>query len=76
VFYQAMQIGQLETVGLDWRLADEYVDHLKQVTPEQIQQVARKYLVEDSLSVAVLDPLPIEGKTAQRQIPQGVRHDF
>ena len=77
VFYQAMQIGQLETVGLDWRLADAYVDHLKQVTPEQIQQVAKKYLVDDSLSVAVLDPLPIEGKTtAQRQIPEGVRHDF
>jgi zinc protease len=76
VFYQAMLIGKLETVGLDWRLADEYVDHLKQVTPEQIQQVARKYLVDDSLSVAVLDPLPIEAKTAQRQIPAGVRHDF
>jgi zinc protease len=76
VFYQAMLIGQLETVGLDWRLADEYVEHLKQVTPEQIQQVARKYLVDDRLSVAVLDPLPLEGKTAHRQVPAGVRHDF
>jgi zinc protease len=59
VFYQAMLIGQLETIGLDWRLADEYVDHLKAVTAEQIRQVARKYLIEDNLSVAVLDPLPM-----------------
>jgi hypothetical protein len=38
--------------------------------------VARKYLVDDRLSVAVLDPLPLEGKTAHRQVPAGVRHDF
>lgn len=75
VFYQAMLIGQLETVGLDWRLGDQYVEHLKQVTPAQIQQVANKYLLDDSLSVAVLDPLPIERKRV-RQVSTGVRHDF
>ncbi len=56
IFYQAMQIGTLETVGLDWRLMDEYVDRLKAVTPEQIQAVAKKYLVDDFLTVAVLEP--------------------
>ncbi|WP_455198752.1 M16 family metallopeptidase [Kaarinaea lacus] len=56
IFYQAMQIGTLETVGLDWRLMDEYVDRLKAVTPEQIQAVAKKYLVDDHLTVAVLEP--------------------
>jgi predicted Zn-dependent peptidase len=30
------------------------------VTPEQIQAVAKKYLVESNLSVAVLNPLPME----------------
>jgi zinc protease len=75
VFYQAMLIGQLETVGLDWRLGDQYVEHLKQVTPAQIQQVANKYLLDDSLSVAVLDPLPIERKRV-RPVSTGVRHDF
>lgn len=59
VFYQAMQIGMLETVGLDWRLADAYVDKLQQVTAEQVQKVAQKYLVEDNLTVAVLDPQPM-----------------
>ncbi len=69
VFYQAMLIGQLETIGLDWRLADEYVEHLKKVTPEQIQQVAKKYLTDDNLSVAVLEPLPIqEGQSVKRSV--------
>ncbi len=60
VFYQAMQIGMLETVGLDWRLADAYVDRIRAVTAEQIRAVARKYLTPDRLTVAVLDPLPID----------------
>jgi zinc protease len=72
VFYQAMLIGQLETIGLDWRLADQYVDNLKRVTAEQIQQVAIKYLNESNLSVAVLDPLPMEGKVSRHVV--GGRH--
>ena len=63
-FYQAMKIGQLEAAGLDWWLADEYVDRINAVTAEQVQAVARKYLVEEYLTVAVLDPLPMQtGKT-------------
>ena len=60
VFYQAMQIGILETVGLDWRLLDQYVDRIKAVTPEQVRAVARKYLTDDALTVAVLEPQPME----------------
>ena len=67
VFYQAMQIGILETVGLDWRLNDEYVDRLKAVTPEQVQAVAKKYLVEDNLTFARLDPQPMDEAAALRQ---------
>jgi zinc protease len=58
VFYQAMQLGVLETVGLDWRLLDEYVDRVSAVTAEQVRTVARKYLIDDNLTVGVLDPLP------------------
>lgn len=61
VFAQARQIGSLESVGLGWELIDHYVDYLSQVTPEQIQAVARKYLTPDNLTIAFLDPLPIEG---------------
>ncbi len=62
VFYQAMQIGMLETVGLDWRLNDQYLEKIKAVTPEQVQVVARRFLEDDLLTVAVLEPLPIEEK--------------
>ena len=63
IFYQAMQIGTLETVGLNWRLMDEYMDHLKAVTPEQIREVANKYLSEDRLTVAVLKPQAMTSTT-------------
>jgi zinc protease len=74
VFYQAMQIGTLETVGLDWRKLDEYVERIKAVTPQQLQQVARKYLVDDRLTVAVLEPLPINGKAKARSGGSHVAH--
>ena len=60
VSYQANLLGKLVTVGLDWRLADQYVDRLQAVTPRQIQAVARKYLVDDRLTVATLLPQSIE----------------
>jgi zinc protease len=61
LFYQAMEIGMLESYGLDWRLAGQEVERIKAVTPEQVQAVARKYLVDDRLTVAVLKPRQ-EGK--------------
>lgn len=70
-FYQAMQIGTLVTVGLDPKLLDEYVDKLSAVTADQVQQVARKYLVDDGLTVAVLDPQPMGDKPAHGAMPAG-----
>ncbi len=59
-FYQAMQLGQLETMGYSWRLLKEYPEKLKAVTSEQIQAVAKKYLVKDNMTVVTLDPQPID----------------
>ena len=59
LFYQGMKIGLLETVGLDWQLFDSYLDNLKTVTPEQVRTVARKYLIDERLTVADLEPLPL-----------------
>jgi len=70
-FYRAMQIGMLETAGLGWQTKDEYVERIKSVTAEQVQIVARKYLIDKSLSIAVLDPLPIEVMPEQKQPEQG-----
>ncbi|NCA27556.1 MAG: insulinase family protein, partial [Methylophilaceae bacterium] len=43
MFYQAMQIGQLETAGFSWRLLKDYPAKLQAVTAEQVQAVAQKY---------------------------------
>jgi zinc protease len=72
-FYQAMQLGMLETVGLSWKVVDEYVGKVNQVTAEQVRDVARKYLVEDKLSVAYLEPLPITGHITETKTEKGVR---
>jgi len=66
IFYQAMQIGMLETVGLSWKDADQYLPRIEAVTAEQVQAVARKYLVEDQLTVAQLSPQPIDPKHPPR----------
>jgi zinc protease len=58
-----MQIGILETAGLGWQRKDEYVDRVNAVTAEQVQQVARLYFTDDRLTVAVLDPLPLDSAT-------------
>lgn len=62
VFYKAMRLGLLESVGLGWPLLEQYVEHLRRVTPEQIRAVARKYLLKDRLTVALLEPQPMDGK--------------
>lgn len=69
---QARQIGSLETVGLGWRLMDEYVTHLTKITPEQIQAVARKYLIPENLTVAQLEPLPLHSR--QPRLPINGNH--
>ena len=72
MFYQAMQIGMLESTGLSWRDLAEYPRHLQAVTAEQVQAVARKYLVDDQLTVAVLDPQPIdENAPKHKEMPHG-----
>lgn len=70
MFYQAMQIGTIETVGFSWRFLDEYPNKLRAVTSEQVQQVAKKYLVPDNLTIATLDPQPLDPNAK----PQGKPH--
>lgn len=60
VFYQAMQIGTLETIGLDWQEGERFAERINAVTPEQVRQVARQFLNADQLTVAQLDPQPLD----------------
>jgi zinc protease len=53
---QAGTLGLLETIGLDWRLADQDTDELNKVTPLDIQQVAKTYLTRERLSTATILP--------------------
>ena len=75
VSYQATLIGMLETVGLGWQRKDEYVERIRAVTAEQVRQVAQKYFVDEGLTVAELQPLPINGEgdaqTAQLESAPG-----
>ncbi len=74
-FYQAMKIGILEAVGLGWPVMDEYVERINAVTAEQVQQVARKYFVEDHLTIAELIPQAINSQTpAAAAVSAGGRH--
>lgn len=71
-FYQGMKIGILETVGLGWQINNEYVNKIKAVTAEQVQQVARKYFIEDYLTVAELVPQPTGEQQAVNSITDSV----
>jgi zinc protease len=70
MFYQGMQIGTIETIGFPWKILEDYPAKLRAVTPEQVQAVAKKYLLKDNLTVATLDPQPIDPNAK----PQGKPH--
>jgi zinc protease len=74
-FYQAMQLGLLETVGLGWQKGDDYVEKINQVTAEQVREVARQYLIDDGLTIATLDPQPIT-EAPKPVSKQGGHHAF
>ena len=63
MFAQAMEIGQLEAVGIPHRQGRRIIEIFQAVTAEAVQGVARKYFVDERLTVAELDPLP----SAQRK---------
>jgi zinc protease len=60
LFGQAMELGQLATLGVDWRLSDQFIERLNEVTPEDVQRVAAQWLVNERLAVAHV--LPEEAK--------------
>ena len=63
IFYQAMELGMLETVGVGWRVGEEYEKRIAAVTAEQVRDVARRYLVEDGLTIAQLVPVKANGES-------------
>lgn len=58
--HMATLLGSLEATGIGYQLMDEYVPQILAVTAEQIQSVAKKYLINDHLTVAELIPQKID----------------
>jgi zinc protease len=56
IFYQAMVYAQFELIG-DWRLKEKYLDGIRKVTPEDVQRVAKKYIVQNKRTVGTLIPI-------------------
>ena len=57
LFSQAMLLAHHE-IALTWRAIDDYLPSIRKVSPEEIQRVARKYLIPDNRTVGILIPLP------------------
>ena len=56
VAYQGIILGSLDAAGLDWRFNDEYFKKIKQITPENVSYVAKKYLDHNFLTTVMLKP--------------------
>jgi len=72
MFAQAMEIGQLEAVGIPYAADKRMIEKLQAVTAASVQAVAAKYLVDDRLTVAELDPQPLPN--APRRPAAALRH--
>ena len=73
LFYQAMQLGEYVTAGLPPEALEQRVSKLRAVTSDQVKEVASQYFIDDALTIAVLDPQPLESKPGRSAVP-GVRH--
>ncbi|MBU3605670.1 insulinase family protein [Polynucleobacter sp. MWH-Creno-3A4] len=65
IFGQAMEIGGTEMAGFSWRDINYMLDKMQTITPEQVQAVAKKYLVDEGLTIAVLDPVARKSAATQ-----------
>ena len=61
-FYRAMQIGQMESIGLGYHAIPLMLEKIQAVTASQVQQAARDILQDDTLTIAVLEPQPLSDK--------------
>lgn len=58
IFGQAMEIGSNEMAGFSWKDIDYMLEKMQTITPSHLQAVAKKYLIDEGLTIAVLDPQP------------------
>jgi len=73
MMFQARVIGVLEMSGFSHRTVDVQMRKLREVTPAQVREVARKYFKDDALTIAYLDPQPLSGRRPAAP-PSGLKH--
>ncbi len=56
MFYQAMIIGQLETMGYSYKIKDDYIENIKKITSDDVKKVVKEFFKDDTLTVVHLKP--------------------
>jgi len=68
LYYQAMLLAQHE-ISLDWRAIDSYLPSIRKVSAEDIQRVAKRYLVPDNRTIGILVPQPPKETKPMPSVP-------
>jgi zinc protease len=74
VFNQARALGSNWVQGQPLDANERLIARLRAVTAEQVKAVAGKYFGDDQLTVAVLQPQPLDKTRRPRTPPVGARH--
>jgi zinc protease len=74
VFNQARELGGYWVQGLSADAGAQLMLRLRDVTAQQVQAVAARYFGDDQLTVAVLQPQPLDKTRKPRQPLLGARH--
>jgi len=74
VFNQARELGSNWVQGLPLDADERLIARLRAVTAAQVKAVAGKYFGDDQLTVAVLQPQPLDKNRKPRTPPPGARH--
>lgn len=62
MMFQARQIGVLEISGIPHDTLDLQLQKLREVTSDQVRDVARRYFRDEALTIIELDPQPMQGR--------------
>jgi len=72
MFGQAMEIGQTESAGIPYQQLNRILEKLQKVSAAEVQAVAKKYFTDDTLTVGILEPQPLDGKPRRPAV--AIRH--
>lgn len=76
LFTQGMIYGILASVGLPLSTEQDFLSVINTITAKELQTVAQKYLVDDALTVAVLEPqaLAFASSSLPASLEEGIQH--